>query len=366
MPTAALYDLADELYRLAPWQWMYEDQLIGLRHPVTGELAQISIMGISGEHLCLALYLGEEALHRFNFSHNELPEDEELPLDDALMLILESRQLQVSFDGRNQLAKSDLADEAMTLAWQEYLERSPGVRARIVTTEDISTIRSLKYAAARLVPHREGKTVNAMIVGIPNVGKSTLINIIAGRKIAKTGNTPAVTTEQQKIDVGDGVTLCDTPGMLWHKVQNVNSGYRLALVGSIQETAMDYADVAFFGARFMSSHYAGRLKERYEYESLPTTELALLEDIGRKRGCLSKNQVVDLDRVSKIFVLELRTGVLGRLTFETPAMMEQEIKSTAVAIEEKAERSKEKAEKQLKRFRDKQRAQKKAREMRPK
>jgi len=110
MPTAALYDLADELYRLAPWQWMYEDQLIGLRHPVTGELAQISIMGISGEHLCLALYLGEEALHRFNFSHNELPEDEELPLDDALMLILESRQLQVSFDGRNQLAKSDLAE----------------------------------------------------------------------------------------------------------------------------------------------------------------------------------------------------------------------------------------------------------------
>ena len=262
------------------------------------------------------------------------------------------------------LTKSDLADEAMTLEWQAYLERSPEVRARIVTTEDISTIRSLKFAAARLVPHRVGKTVNAMIVGIPNVGKSTLINIVAGRKIAKTGNIPAVTMEQQKIDVGDGVTLCDTPGMLWHNVHNVNSGYRLAVIGSIQETAMDYADVAFFAARYMSLHFADRLKERYGFESLPSTEMALLEDIGRKRGCLSKHQVVDLDRASKIFVLELRNGVLGRLTLETPAMMEHEIRSTAVAMAEKEERSKEKAEKQLKRFRDKQRAQKKAREMR--
>jgi len=263
------------------------------------------------------------------------------------------------------LTKSDLADEALTLAWQEHLEQSPGVRVRIATTEDISTIRSLKYAAARLVPHREGKTVNAMIVGIPNVGKSTLINIMAGRKIAKTGNTPAVTKQQQKIDIGDGVTLCDTPGMLWHNVQNVNSGYRLALVGSIQETAMDYADVAFFGARFMSVHHSERLQERYDFgECLPSTEMALIEEIGRRRGCLRKNQTIDLDRASKIFVLELRTGVLGRLTYETPAMMEQELISTAIALKEKAELSIEKAEKQLKRFRDKQRAQKKAREMR--
>ena len=263
------------------------------------------------------------------------------------------------------LTKSDLADEAMTLAWQEHLEQTPGVRVRIATTDDIATIRSLKYAAARLVPHRQGKTVNAMIVGIPNVGKSTLINILAGRKIAKTGNIPAVTKQQQKIDIGDGVILCDTPGMLWHNVQNVNSGYRLALVGSIQETAMDYADVAFFGARFMAANYPERLNDRYEFaESLPSTELALIEEIGRKRGCLNKNKMIDLDRSSKIFVLELRTGTLGRLTYETPAMMEQEIKNTAVALKEKAERSIEKAEKQLKRFRDKQRAQKKAREMR--
>lgn len=110
MPAAQLYDLADELYRLAPWQWMYEDQLIGLRHPHTGELAQISIMGVSGEHLCLALYLGEAALHRFNLIHAGLPGGDELPQEDNLALILESRQLQVSFDGREQLSKAELAE----------------------------------------------------------------------------------------------------------------------------------------------------------------------------------------------------------------------------------------------------------------
>jgi len=260
------------------------------------------------------------------------------------------------------LAKSDLADEAMTLAWQEYLEQSAGVRVRIVTTEDISTIRSLKYAAARMVPHREGKMVNALIVGIPNVGKSTLINILAGRKLAKTGNIPAVTKQQQKIDIGDGVTLCDTPGMLWHKVHNVSSGYRLALVGSIQETAMDYAEVGFFGARYLASNYADRLKERYEFETIPGTEMEIIEAIGRKRGCISKNQIVDLDRASRILVNDLRTGLLGRLTFETPSMMEQEIKSTAEEIQEKSESKRTKSELQKKKFKDKQRVQRKSRE----
>ena len=262
------------------------------------------------------------------------------------------------------LAKSDLADEAMTLVWQEYLERSPGVRVRIATTDDISTIRSLKFAAARMVPHREGSTVSALIVGIPNVGKSTLINIVAGRKIAKTGNTPAVTKQQQKIDIGDGVTLCDTPGMLWHKVHNENSGYRLAMVGSIQETAMDYAEVGFFGARFLAANYADRLRDRYELETLPKTEMELIEAIGRKRGCISKNHVVDLDRASRILVTELRSGMLGRLTLETPAMMEEEIKSTEIAILDKSDSKQSIADLKKKRFKDKQRAQQKARERR--
>ena len=110
MLTAQLYDLADELYRLAPWQWMFEDELIGLRHPGTKELAQISIMGANGQHISLALYLGEEALLRFNTMHQELPEGEELPQEDGMALVLESRQLQVSFGDRGELSKAELAE----------------------------------------------------------------------------------------------------------------------------------------------------------------------------------------------------------------------------------------------------------------
>ena len=110
MPTAALYDLADALYRLAPWQWMFEHQLIGLRHPVSGELAHISIMGARGDHLSLALYLGADSLHRFNYLQHELLADEELPQEDGIALVLESRQLQVSFDGRAALSKRGLAE----------------------------------------------------------------------------------------------------------------------------------------------------------------------------------------------------------------------------------------------------------------
>ncbi len=110
MATNQLYDLADELYRQAPWEWMYEYEIIGLRHPVTGELAHISIMGSNGGHLCLALYLGEESLHRLNLIHGEASERDDLLPEDVMSLILESRQLQVVFEYRNQLSKSDLAE----------------------------------------------------------------------------------------------------------------------------------------------------------------------------------------------------------------------------------------------------------------
>lgn len=260
------------------------------------------------------------------------------------------------------LAKSDLADETQTEAWQNYLERTASVRARAVTTEDVPAIRRLKSVASSMVPHRQGKTINTMVVGIPNVGKSTIINFLAGRKIAKTGNTPAVTKQQQRVHIGDGVTLLDTPGLLWPNVHNVSSGYRLALIGTIKETAMDYADVGFFGARVMLEQYPDRLAERYGLDSLPKTDLELIEAIGRKRGCLGKSGVVDIDRASRILVTELRSGGLGRLTLETPNMMEREKAQTAADLAEKSERDRKKDEKRKKKFRDQQRAKRKSRE----
>ncbi|QDT05507.1 Ribosome biogenesis GTPase A [Rubripirellula lacrimiformis] len=262
------------------------------------------------------------------------------------------------------LAKSDLADPVMTDAWQAYLERTAGVRARAVTTEDVPSIRILKSVAAKMVPERAGRAVNTMIVGIPNVGKSTIINLLAGKKVAKTGNTPAVTKQQQRVAIGDGVTLLDTPGVMWPNVHNVNSGYRLALIGSIKETAMDYADVGFFGARFLIAEYPDRLMDRFDLDELPKSEMEAIEAIGRRRGCLGKNNQVDIDRASRILVTEMRSGGLGLLTLESPSVMERERAATAAAVAEKEENAKLKDQKRKKRFRDKQRAQKKSREMR--
>jgi len=261
------------------------------------------------------------------------------------------------------LAKSDLADEAMTATWLSHYEQSDSLRAAAVTSEDVPTIRRLKSIVTRMVPHRKDKTTAAMIVGIPNVGKSTIINYLAEKKIAKTGNTPAITRQQQQVKIGDGIMLLDTPGMLWPNVHNVNSGYRLALLGSVKETAMDYADIGFFAARFLLAKYPDRLAARYELDTLPETELELIEAIGRKRGCLGKSNLVDIDRASRILVTEFRSGVMGRVTLETPEMMAREKVQTAARVAEAAEAATKKDAKRKKRFRDKQRAQRKSREM---
>lgn len=262
------------------------------------------------------------------------------------------------------LSKSDLADESQTENWQKYLEANTSVRVVSVTKEDVPTIRRLKSVAQQMLPDREGKSITAMIAGIPNVGKSTIINFLAGKKIAKTGNTPAVTQQQQRVSIGDAFTLLDTPGILWPNVHNINSGYRLALIGSIKETAMDFADVGFFAARTMLEMHLDRIIERYELEPIPTSDLEVIEAIGRRRGCLGKSGVVDIDRASRILVNEIRSGGLGRVTLETPAMMEKEKVATATRISEKTEQMKRKDEKRKKKFRDQQRAKRKSREMR--
>ena len=231
-----------------------------------------------------------------------------------------------------------------------------------MTTKDIPTIRQLKRTVVDLVPNKAGKTITTMVAGIPNVGKSTIINILAGKKVAKTGNEPAVTKGQQRINIGDGIFLLDTPGVLWPNVENINSGFRLAVIGSVKETAMEYADVGFFAAKYLIEKYPDRIMERYNLDEKPETNEQLIEMLGRKRGCLGRSGVVDIDRASKILVTELRSGLLGRLTLETPAIMEREKLETEKLMAEKAEKKKIKDAKRQKAFRAKQRAKRKARE----
>jgi ribosome biogenesis GTPase A len=238
------------------------------------------------------------------------------------------------------LSKSDLADPLRTSQWQTHLEQQSNVKARAVSTTQPGKIARLTDLCHKMLPHRHGlgRPIRTMIVGIPNVGKSTLINILAGRKIAKTGNEPAITKSQQQINIGKGIVLLDTPGVLWPNVENENSGYRLAATGAIKDTAMEYPDVAYFVAGFLLKDYYEALATRYGLDEPPVDQIALLDAIGKKRGCLKKGGVVDYDRASRIFVNDLRAGALGPITFETPEMIARETAALQASKAKKAER----------------------------
>ncbi len=276
---------------------------------------------------------------------------EALPGVDILIEVLDAR---IPFSSENPmlaeirgdkpcikvLSKTDLADPEITALWQEYLEQQAGVKTLAIRTDQPEKALQLTDLCRKMMPHKvkNEKTIHTMIVGIPNVGKSTLINTLAGRTIAKTGNEPAVTKTQQRIKLDGGITLSDTPGVMWPNVENKGSGYRLATTGAIRDTAMDYIDVAFFAADFMAKTYGERLKERYELDRIADSDLEIIEDIGRKRGCLRSGGQVDLDRASKLFITELRSGVLGLISLETPAMMEAEKANVEIIRAQKAEK----------------------------
>jgi len=236
------------------------------------------------------------------------------------------------------LSKSDLADPDMTQAWQAYLEQEKGVKTLALTIEQPEKMRQIADLCHKMLPGKDssGRLIQALIVGIPNVGKSTLINILAGRTIAKTGNEPAITKTQQRIDIGNGIVLWDTPGVLWPNVENRNSGYRLATTGAIKDTAINHEHIAFFAAEYLLRHYPDLLKARFQIEQLPDGEQELMETIGRNRGCLRAGGRVDMDKVAKLLLSELRAGTIGRISLETPAMMEQELAELAVIREQKA------------------------------
>ena len=241
------------------------------------------------------------------------------------------------------LNKSDLADPEKTQVWQNYLEQEKAVKTLSVTMFETDKIKQISALCRKLVPGKASsdRGIHAMIMGIPNVGKSTLINILAGQKIAKTGNEPAVTKSQQRIDLNNGVVLLDTPGVLWPNIENEHSGYRLAATGAIKDTAIAYDDIAFYTAEYLLAHYPASLIKRFKLDELPETEMALMEVIGKKRGCLRAGGNLDLEKISKIFIAELRSGELGRVTMETPAMME--VEKEAVEIKRAKKKAKEEA-----------------------
>lgn len=276
---------------------------------------------------------------------------EALPKVDLIIEILDAR---IPFSSENPalaslrgnkpcikiLSKTDLADAGMTAQWQTWLEQEQGIKTLGVTTENPEKIRQIPDLCRKIIPERKNSInkLNVMIMGIPNVGKSTLINVLTDKNIAKTGNEPAITKTQQRIKLDNNLILLDTPGVLWPKIENPDSSLRLAATGAIKDTAMDYTDVAFFTGNYLLHAYPELLKERYHLESLPTTELALLEEIGKNRGCLGSGGHVELDKVSKILINEFRTGMIGQISLETPEMIERELGELVTAQTLKTER----------------------------
>lgn len=219
------------------------------------------------------------------------------------------------------LSKKDLADPEATAQWISAFEKEEGIRAMDAETHDRSIGDRILTICRKLTPENRRRPLKAMIVGIPNVGKSTLLNTLAGRRVAQVGNQPAVTKTQQTLTLGKGpgkMDILDTPGILWPNLADRKGAYRLAVSGAIKDTAMDYREAALFAAVHMMRHYPLLLIQRYGLDTLPDSPAALLEAIGRRKGCLLKGGVVDDHRASERFIHDFRTGQLGRISLERP------------------------------------------------
>jgi len=249
------------------------------------------------------------------------------------------------------LNKRDLADPAITDQWLAWLERERGVRAVTLTHNQRQEALGILKLAEEMTPghDRQKSALRVMILGIPNVGKSTLINTLAGRPAAKTGNEPAVTRAQQAIKLPDNVLLYDTPGFLWPKLSPEQCGYRLAVTGAIRSAVLDFEDVALFEADYLIAHYPELVVNRYGLDETPADGLALMDAIAVKRRFLGRGGVPDLHKVSEVLLNEFRAGTLGRPDLAGPEMVEQELIETRAREQAEAEEKARKDEQRKKR-----------------
>ena len=218
------------------------------------------------------------------------------------------------------LNKSDLADEAKTAAWAEKLQ-ADGSRVLVMNCNSgagsSALLRMLEKIRDEKNEGRERqKDLRLMIVGIPNVGKSSLINRMTGKKAAKTGNKPGVTRGKQWISLGEHMMMLDTPGILWPKFEDRQVGLNLAFCGSIKDEIMDLETLGMELIGVLARDYPDLLTARYKLDEIAETPLENMENIARKRGFILPGKRIDYERTARTVLDEFRAGTIGRITLE--------------------------------------------------
>ncbi|GEK30275.1 ribosome biogenesis GTPase A [Kurthia zopfii] len=222
------------------------------------------------------------------------------------------------------LNKADMADETQTKRWIEYFKEK-GHHAVAVNSLDSKGLKRVTKAAEEVLKPKwdrmrakglKTRAIRAMIVGIPNVGKSTMINRLAKKNVARTGNTPGITRSQQWIKVEKELELLDTPGILWPKFEDQEVGYKLAVTGAIKDTIMNMDDLAIYGLNFLAKHYPKRLEERYKITEVAEEVVETYNHIGKLRNVKAAGGEIDYDQVSELIIRDIRNEYLGTLTFD--------------------------------------------------
>lgn len=233
------------------------------------------------------------------------------------------------------LNKADLADPAATQSWLDFYNRQKGVKAVAVSAKKAGDVAKITGLCQILAPHRDDnfKPLRMMIMGIPNVGKSTLMNGLVKRKIAAVGDEPAVTKSQQSVVLSPRLTLVDTPGLMWPKIEHDSDGYMLAASHAIGRNAVLEEEVATFFAGILLARYPRLLAERYKFPVEGLDAPGVLEAVARKRGCLLKGRggEPDLEKASLLLLTDYRAGVLGRISLETPQTREAMLAAASAA-----------------------------------
>lgn len=235
------------------------------------------------------------------------------------------------------LNKADLADPNVTQMWLNFFNAQPNTKAVALSCKKAGDAKKIPGICRQLAPHRGTplKPLRMMIMGIPNVGKSTLMNALLNRRIAKVGDEPAVTKSQQRFDLSDSMSITDTPGMMWPKIQYESDGYMLAASHAIGRNAVIDEDVAIFLANNLLINYPALLNTRYKLEAMKIDVstidgVDLLEAIARRRAYKRQDGVWDMEKTAMAFLTDYRSGAIGRISLETPKSRAEMIETNMI------------------------------------